>query len=190
MTMKGTPFYMAPEIMQLVPYDHRADIYSFGMLLLQIATFNTGGLMSCWKVSRTKTFSIRAVINGRRPVIPPQVDEAMPGLSKLILKMTEVDPEKRLGSFEEVIKTLWGGEYKSSSPEGKLKRSNSTKRPQLHLSPIDESQEREHHVEDLRAKVSSLQGQVIELQRRLREHEGANRILARNERSRRRRSMY
>ena len=37
-TMVGTPVYMAPEIMLTQPFDHRADLYSLGVVLYQLAT--------------------------------------------------------------------------------------------------------------------------------------------------------
>ena len=51
MTMKGSPFYMAPEVILCSPYDQTADIYSFGMVLLAMATFDSGGLQACWSQS-------------------------------------------------------------------------------------------------------------------------------------------
>ena len=40
----GTPYYIAPEIFRCDDYDHHADIYSFGMTILCMATFHVGGL--------------------------------------------------------------------------------------------------------------------------------------------------
>ena len=42
MSVKGSPLFMAPEIVSWERYDHRADIYSFGMLLLAMATYDSG----------------------------------------------------------------------------------------------------------------------------------------------------
>lgn len=37
----GSPRYMAPEVFQGFPYNHKADVYSFGLLLWQICSLDT-----------------------------------------------------------------------------------------------------------------------------------------------------
>lgn len=41
MTMLGTPYYSAPEILLGKPYDFKADVFSFGVLVLEIITRRT-----------------------------------------------------------------------------------------------------------------------------------------------------
>lgn len=38
MTSIGTPYYMAPEMIASTKYDHKVDVYSFAMVLLQLFT--------------------------------------------------------------------------------------------------------------------------------------------------------
>ena len=54
MTMKGTPLYVAPEVVLSEPYDHRADIWSFGIFLLHLMTYKEGGAKECWKAAPTR----------------------------------------------------------------------------------------------------------------------------------------
>eukprot|EP00011_Vannellida_sp_DIVA3-517-6-12_P002619 CAMPEP_0114615550 /NCGR_PEP_ID=MMETSP0168-20121206/6222_1 /TAXON_ID=95228 ORGANISM="Vannella sp., Strain DIVA3 517/6/12" /NCGR_SAMPLE_ID=MMETSP0168 /ASSEMBLY_ACC=CAM_ASM_000044 /LENGTH=113 /DNA_ID=CAMNT_0001826623 /DNA_START=9 /DNA_END=350 /DNA_ORIENTATION=- len=38
MTCIGTPLYMAPEVLQNSPYSEKADVYSFGIVLVELYT--------------------------------------------------------------------------------------------------------------------------------------------------------
>jgi fused len=35
-SIKGTPLYMSPELVQEQPYDHRADLWSLGIILFEL----------------------------------------------------------------------------------------------------------------------------------------------------------
>ena len=37
-SLKGTPLYMAPEVVQEQPYNHTADLWSLGVILYELAT--------------------------------------------------------------------------------------------------------------------------------------------------------
>ena len=54
-------------------YDHRADIYSFGMTLLAIAMYDSGGLAACWSESPSKRFDMKRVALGSGCPIPASV---------------------------------------------------------------------------------------------------------------------
>ena len=81
MTMAGTPVYVAPEVLKMERYDERADIYSFGMLLLEMAMYKVGGLRHAW--SHT-IFTTMNVVLGARPKIPIDLVERLPWLVNLI----------------------------------------------------------------------------------------------------------
>ena len=40
-SIKGTPLYIAPEIIEPNPYTHKVDIWSFGIILYELATGKT-----------------------------------------------------------------------------------------------------------------------------------------------------
>jgi serine/threonine protein kinase len=40
-TKLGTPFYMAPEIMNKEPYNHKIDIWSIGIIYFELLTGRT-----------------------------------------------------------------------------------------------------------------------------------------------------
>lgn len=37
-SIKGTPLYMAPELMKETPYNHQADLWSLGVILFELYT--------------------------------------------------------------------------------------------------------------------------------------------------------
>ncbi len=37
-SIKGTPLYMAPELVQEQPYDHNADLWALGAILYELTT--------------------------------------------------------------------------------------------------------------------------------------------------------
>ena len=37
-SIKGTPLYMAPELVQERPYDHNADLWALGAILYELTT--------------------------------------------------------------------------------------------------------------------------------------------------------
>ena len=83
MTQTGTPFYVAPEIMTGDRYDHRADIYSFSMVVLYLCSFREGGLMKMWRKSLGQDFNIvKGPIAGKRPHIPENTPRALSALMK------------------------------------------------------------------------------------------------------------
>ena len=49
-SLKGTPLYMAPEVVQEQPYTHTADLWSLGVILYELATgsppFSAANLIS------------------------------------------------------------------------------------------------------------------------------------------------
>ena len=126
MTMKGTPLFMAPEVILCSVYDHRADIYSFGMMCLSMLTFDCGGLHRCWKESSSGRFSMQAVATGNSPWIPSEVEKKHVWLASLIRQCIASDPESRPGSFDVVIDELWRSSTDLTKAMGKSHRSRTS----------------------------------------------------------------
>jgi len=81
----GTPLYQSPEQMKNLLYNEKVDIYSLGLILLEICSF-------------FKTYHERKICleNVRElGIIPDKVKELFPIESQLILEMTSTQPSKR-----------------------------------------------------------------------------------------------
>ena len=101
-TMKGSPMYMAPEVILTEAYDHTVDIWSFGMLLLHCISNRTGGLTGCWKRSARKIFSLEAVATGSLPSFD-FVEMSEPHAVKLVRMCLKYKPEERIKSFDDIL---------------------------------------------------------------------------------------
>ncbi|EFA74566.1 SH2 domain-containing protein [Heterostelium album PN500] len=85
---KGTPLWMAPEVMMGNPYNEKADVYSFGIILWEILTKEA-------PYSHHKDYDIffNAVCNEKeRPPIPL---DTLPSLKHLILSCWDHNPAAR-----------------------------------------------------------------------------------------------
>lgn len=98
----GSPVYMAPEILNDEPYNEKADVYSFGIVLWELVTCRlpyedqklkggTPGLVQLF----------RLVIGGLRPTMPGP-DVCPPKFAELIQRCWDADPQKR-PSFQQII---------------------------------------------------------------------------------------
>ncbi len=94
----GTPYYMSPEQCKGEPIDHRADIYSFGVLAFEMLT----GRLPFWSNDPIEVMEmhISAV-----PKLYPYKDRPK-RLDQLILGCLEKNPEDRPQSMEEIVLTL------------------------------------------------------------------------------------
>lgn len=128
----GTAAYMAPEQLRDLPLTPAADIYALGLVLLEALTGRHGYPIG------TSLESARV-----RLTEPPDIPDAVsPGWRRLILWMTQVDPEER-PSAEEVaaeIRGFRGGDRSESSgppdaaateqlPQTRLLRADTGRRP-------------------------------------------------------------
>ncbi|MFY9688687.1 MAG: tetratricopeptide repeat protein [Candidatus Acidiferrales bacterium] len=98
----GTPLYMSPEQVEGKPADQRSDLYSYGLILYEMATGAvpfTGD--STFKVMydrlKTKPKSPRL----QNPDIPAWFD-------RIIMRCLEKDPENRYQTAEEILTDLRG----------------------------------------------------------------------------------
>ena len=124
-TVVGTPLFAAPEVMRGESYDEKVDVYSFSMMLLDMAA--PAGLMSFigaqWadetrsrgaRSSPSQEDSLLQSIRemwrgGWRPVDEdnPSVPSAPPAVAALIAACAQHDPSKR-PSFQAVLEALTG----------------------------------------------------------------------------------
>src|SRR5579871_317526 len=93
----GTPRYMAPEQVEAKPIDHRADIYSFGLILYEMVTGEIP-----FRAETTLQLMYQRV--NETPKDPRTVCPDVPEyLAKIILKCLEKDPSRRYQSAREIL---------------------------------------------------------------------------------------
>ncbi|XP_047049812.1 serine/threonine-protein kinase STY46-like [Lolium rigidum] len=109
----GTYRWMAPEIINHKPYDHKADVFSFAIVLWELMTS---------KVPYDDMMPLQAALavrKGFRLEIPPSVH---PGLSGLVELCWDEDPDAR-PVFAEIIGRLEEISRQVQPPKGSHRRS-------------------------------------------------------------------
>ncbi|PHT29669.1 hypothetical protein CQW23_30739 [Capsicum baccatum] len=81
----GTIGYMAPEVLIGLPYDHKCDVYSFGICLWEIYSCSIS-------YSGLSPHASSAMYKSRRPEIPNTCPSALANIMK---QCWEDDPKKR-----------------------------------------------------------------------------------------------
>ncbi|HUS66779.1 MAG TPA: serine/threonine-protein kinase [Kofleriaceae bacterium] len=99
----GTPAYIAPEQALGAEVDHRADIYSFGVMLYELVTAQQPFAVE----DVTETVARQCTHVPPRPRdLPVQVHDVPPALDDLIMQCLEKGPAMRPASMEEVEQRL------------------------------------------------------------------------------------
>jgi len=93
----GSLRYMAPEVASRSPYNHKADVYSFGIMLWELVTFRK----PFEKMNREEYYE-KVVYGGHRPEITKKFPN---DLAKLIRDCWNIDPQER-PTFQSVVLAL------------------------------------------------------------------------------------
>ncbi|KAF0910702.1 hypothetical protein E2562_004694 [Oryza meyeriana var. granulata] len=93
----GTYRWMAPEVIEHKPYDHKADVFSFGILMWELLTGKIP-----YEYLTPLQAAVGVVQKGLRPTIPKN---AHAKLSELLQKCWQQDPAER-PDFSEILETL------------------------------------------------------------------------------------
>ncbi|WVZ65752.1 hypothetical protein U9M48_015067 [Paspalum notatum var. saurae] len=93
----GTYRWMAPEVIEHKPYDHKADVFSFGILMWELLTGKIP-----YEYLTPLQAAVGVVQKGLRPTIPKHTHAK---LSELLQKCWQQDPAQR-PDFSEILGTL------------------------------------------------------------------------------------
>jgi eukaryotic-like serine/threonine-protein kinase len=103
----GTPSYMAPEQLLRQPYDHRADLFAFGVTAYELLTGRKPF------PGDTPEETLRKELDRSLDFIPPrQLNPDIPAsLEKIVLKCLELDMEKRYPFTSVLVRDLKSSLY-------------------------------------------------------------------------------
>lgn len=106
MSQKGTPCYMAPEIVKGNEYDGRVDIYSLGVVLYRMLNGNRIPFIDSKKQILGYDEKRNAIDRRLRGEKLPVPSEASPAMADLILRACAYEPDERFASAMEMKQAL------------------------------------------------------------------------------------
>jgi transcriptional regulator with GAF, ATPase, and Fis domain/tetratricopeptide (TPR) repeat protein len=108
---RGTPAYVAPEILREDPVDHRADLYSLGVTLYRVLTGD---------YPHSPGSHVEALLE-RLAAEPPAIHsprgEVPPALSRITHRLLDKAPERRYPSANHIIEEIARATGKEVAPE-------------------------------------------------------------------------
>ncbi|MBP7586967.1 MAG: protein kinase [Thermoanaerobaculia bacterium] len=96
----GTLAYMAPEQLRMLATDHRADLFSLGVVLYELATGH------CPFVGQSTAEVISAILRDQPARTYEENDKIPPEIDSILRRCLEKEPAKRIGSAVEVRDAL------------------------------------------------------------------------------------
>ncbi|XP_064992023.1 serine/threonine-protein kinase STY46-like [Musa acuminata AAA Group] len=93
----GTYRWMAPEVIEHKPYDHKADVFSFGIVMWELLTAKLP-----YEYLTPLQAAVGVVQKGLRPTLPKNTH---PKLDELLHKCWQQDPAAR-PDFSEILEIL------------------------------------------------------------------------------------
>jgi len=99
----GTPQYMAPEVVRRRATDHRLDLFSLGVTMYKVLTFEHP-----WEA--TDTSGLAALNHDQRPAtdIMKHRPDLHPALAKIVMKCLESDPNRRTKDAKSILRAISG----------------------------------------------------------------------------------
>jgi eukaryotic-like serine/threonine-protein kinase len=105
----GTPLYMSPEQVEGKPADHRSDLYSYGLILYEMATGSV-------PFSGDSTFKVMYDRLKTKPKSPRLQNPEIPAwFDRIIMRCLEKDPANRYQSADEIFTDLRGSRATASA---------------------------------------------------------------------------
>jgi len=126
MASKGTFAYMAPEVFHGKKFDHRADIYSLGLVLYRLLNKNREPFLPADNqliYYKDREQALQKRMSGEMPFAPAEASSA---LSKIILKAIAYDPKNRYQTAAEFRKDLASWSARQAEKESSSKKDQNT----------------------------------------------------------------